>query len=114
MILKNKALFASAGMGKTYQLTNRFIQILHHTEKPERIIALTFTRASAGEFFNKIVEKLYVAACSEQEARNLSKALDIKADSSRYAFLMGIVLKRLHKHNLQTLDSFLFKITTAF
>jgi ATP-dependent helicase/nuclease subunit A len=114
MILKNKALFASAGTGKTYQLTNRFIQILHHTEKPERIIALTFTRASAGEFFNKIIEKLYLAACSEKSARDLSKALDIKADSSRYAFLMGMMLKRLHKHNLQTLDSFLYKITTAF
>ena len=60
---RNKALFASAGTGKTFQLTDRFIYILHHTLAPEKIIALTFTRAAAGEFFVKIVEKLYRGEC---------------------------------------------------
>jgi len=114
MLLKNKALFASAGTGKTYQLTNRFIQILHHTEKPERIIALTFTRASAGEFFKKIIEKLYVAASSEEAASKLSKELNIKADTIRYTDLIECMLKTLHKQNLQTLDSFLYQIISSF
>ena len=114
MLLKNKALFASAGTGKTYQLTNRFIQILHHTEKPERIIALTFTRASAGEFFKKIIEKLYVAANSEEAASKLSEELNIKADTIRYTDLIECMLKTLHKQNLQTLDSFLYQIISSF
>ena len=64
----NKAMFASAGTGKTFQLTDRFIYILHHTLEPEKIIALTFTRAAAGEFFVKIVEKLYLAFTDNNEA----------------------------------------------
>lgn len=71
----NKAMFASAGTGKTYQLTDRFIYILHHTLEPEKIIALTFTRAAAGEFFVKIVEKLYLACTDNNEASALSKRL---------------------------------------
>ena len=49
---------ASAGSGKTYQLTNRFIRLLYHGQSPERIIALTFTRKAAGEFFKGILTKL--------------------------------------------------------
>ena len=49
-IFTNKALFASAGTGKTFQLTDRFIYILHHTLEPEKIIALTFTRLPLENF----------------------------------------------------------------
>ncbi|MDA0848928.1 MAG: UvrD-helicase domain-containing protein [Verrucomicrobia bacterium] len=110
----NKALFASAGTGKTFQLTDRFIYILHHTLEPEKIIALTFTRAAAGEFFVKIVEKLYLACTDANEASALSKRLKINADQAHYKKLLSIVLKQLHRLNLQTLDSFLHKILNCF
>ena len=110
----NKALFASAGTGKTFQLTDRFIYILHHTLEPEKIIALTFTRAAAGEFFVKIVEKLYLACTDETEASALSKRLEINADQIHYRKLLSIILQQLHKLNLQTLDSFLHKILNCF
>ncbi|RCL30200.1 MAG: hypothetical protein DBX03_02770 [Puniceicoccaceae bacterium] len=107
---KNKALFASAGTGKTYRLTDRYIYTLHHTIEPRKIIALTFTRAAAGEFFEKIVEKLHRASSEEIEARALSKRLKINADSAHYRGLLKRFLKELHQLNLQTLDSFLYKI----
>ena len=110
----NKAMFASAGTGKTYQLTDRFIYILHHTLEPEKIIALTFTRAAAGEFFVKIVEKLYLACTDNNEASALSKRLKINADQAHYNKLLKIVLQQLHRLNLQTLDSFLHKILNCF
>ena len=60
---------ASAGSGKTYQLTNRFIQLLVCGQLPERIIALTFTRKAAGEFFAGILTKLAEAEIGRASCR---------------------------------------------
>ena len=57
-ISENEMIRASAGSGKTFQLTNRYIGLMAHGVEPERIIALTFTRKAAGEFFDAILEKL--------------------------------------------------------
>ena len=66
--ISNTMIRASAGTGKTYQLTNRFIQLLLYGAAPERIIALTFTRKAAGEFFEGILHKLAKAAGAPAEA----------------------------------------------
>ena len=42
--IPNTMIRASAGAGKTFQLTNRFIRLLLRGDSPERSIALTFTR----------------------------------------------------------------------
>ena len=55
-------ILASAGAGKTYALTNRFVRLLAGGVSPERIAALTFTRKAAGEFFDEILRKLGRAA----------------------------------------------------
>lgn len=49
---------ASAGTGKTYQLTSRFVALLALGAKPEKMIALTFTKKAAGEFRNRIFQAL--------------------------------------------------------
>lgn len=112
--LENIAISASAGSGKTYALTNRFIYLLHLTEAPTRIISLTFTRTAAGEFFNKIVEKLTDAASEPSKAAALSAELSIKADTERYQHLLQLLIGNMHKLNLQTLDSFFFRIVSTF
>ena len=112
--VQNSAILASAGSGKTYALTNRFIYLLHHFEQPERIIALTFTRTAAGEFFQKIVDKLCTAAEDETRAAALSRELSITADCSRYGYLLKLLVQNMHRLNLQTLDSFFFRIVSAF
>ncbi len=112
--LNNIAISASAGSGKTYQLTNRFIYLLHLAEQPERIIALTFTRTAAGEFFQKIIEKLCDAAEDPAKATALSKELGIQADNKRYHNLLQLLIRSMHKLNLQTLDSFFFRVVSAF
>jgi len=112
--LEHIAISAAAGSGKTYQLTNRFIYLLHLSEKPERIIALTFTRVAAGEFFHNIIEKLCTAASSSEKAQALSKELDIEAGSERYHHLLRILISSMHRLNLQTLDSFFFRVVSAF
>ena len=112
--VQHSAILASAGSGKTYALTNRFIYLLHHFEQPERIIALTFTRTAAGEFFRKIVDKLCAAAEDESRAASLSGELSITADRSRYEYLLKLLVHNMHRLNLQTLDSFFFRIVSAF
>ncbi|MBR5329946.1 MAG: UvrD-helicase domain-containing protein [Akkermansia sp.] len=49
---------ASAGTGKTYQLTSRFVALLALGARPEKMIALTFTKKAAGEFRNRIFQAL--------------------------------------------------------
>jgi len=112
--LQNIAISASAGSGKTYTLTNRFIYLLHAFEQPERIIALTFTRTAAGEFFHKIIEKLCDAAEDPIKAASLSKELAITADCARYHQLLHLLIHSMHKLNLQTLDSFFFRVVSSF
>lgn len=66
---------ASAGSGKTYQLTLRFLRLLALGAAPDHIVVLTFTRKVAGEFFVKIVARLAAAAEHEEAARALADEL---------------------------------------
>ena len=112
--LKNIAIAASAGAGKTYQLTNRYIFLLHTFEAPERIVALTFTRNAAGEFFESIVRKLSAAAADTATAKRLAAEIGIEADESRFGELLQVLLQRMHRLNLQTLDSFFYRVVSVF
>ncbi len=108
-------ILASAGSGKTYALTNRFVRLLAHGARPERIAALTFTRKAAGEFFDEILKKLARAAASESEARHL--AAEIQRPDLRARDFLGLLRSMtaaMHRLNLGTLDSFFARILRAF
>jgi ATP-dependent helicase/nuclease subunit A len=76
--IQNQMIRASAGTGKTYQLTNRFIRLLLCGLSPDRIIALTFTRKAAGEFFEGILTKLATAAVDPGQAKKLAREIDLQ------------------------------------
>ncbi len=134
MTIPNEMILASAGSGKTWQLTNRFIAIMGRqllTGKevtPERIVALTFTRKAAGEFFDSILEKLAKAASDEKFAAGLAgdEALDPEAKDdplrpilralqpADYQTLLRVFITRMPRLFLGTLDSFFAAILRSF
>lgn len=69
--LTNILISASAGTGKTYQLSLRFLALLalNRGSHPERLIAVTFTRKAAGEFKDRILTDLAAGATDSAGAR---------------------------------------------
>lgn len=51
-----EALSASAGSGKTFALTIRYLVLIFKGVMPNKILALTFTRKAAAEMENRIIE----------------------------------------------------------
>ncbi len=108
-------ILASAGSGKTYALTNRYVRLLAHGAKPERIAALTFTRKAAGEFFDEILKKLARAASDESVAKKLATEIEVpELQAADFLKLLRVVTEAMHRLNLGTLDSFFARVVRAF
>jgi ATP-dependent exoDNAse (exonuclease V) beta subunit len=108
-------ILASAGAGKTYALTNRYVRLLAHGAKPERIAALTFTRKAAGEFFDEILKKLAGAAGDAAAARKLAEEIEAPGmQAADFLGLLRVVTEAMHRLNLGTLDSFFARVVRAF
>ncbi|MEX2580060.1 MAG: UvrD-helicase domain-containing protein [Verrucomicrobiales bacterium] len=126
-MIPHEAILASAGSGKTYQLTNRYIALMGIQLKsgepvePERIIAVTFTRKAAGEFFDSILVKLakaagdpdYATALAGDSEDPLSKVL-AELTSPDYRELLRVFVAKMPRLFLGTLDSFFSGILRAF
>ncbi len=119
-VFQNERTLASAGSGKTYALTNRFIALVLGGAKPEEICALTFTRKAAGEFFSKTMSKLARAAADPEFAaslaRDISAAAPLLPPPSRGDFEEALAkfaeaAPRLH---METIDSFVSRFVRFF
>jgi len=108
-------ILASAGSGKTYALTNRFIRLLSRGVAPERIVALTFTRKAAGEFFDEILNKLAAAARDPARAASLAREIDGPGlGCAGFLKMLRAVTDAMHRLNLGTFDSFFARLVRNF
>lgn len=112
----HQAILASAGSGKTFQLTNRCVKLMLLGVDPERILALTFTRKAAGEFFVEIVRKVAHAAADPAFADRLAgEQLGLEGvGSGDFLRLLRKLTSRMHLLSFGTLDSFFVRVLEAF
>ncbi|MEM1108480.1 MAG: UvrD-helicase domain-containing protein [Planctomycetota bacterium] len=89
---------ASAGSGKTYRLTERYLNLLRAGAEPDGILATTFTRKAAGEITGRVVTTLAEAADKNPADRELLVTL----------------CRQLHRINISTIDSFFFRLANSF
>ena len=113
---QHEMISASAGSGKTYTLTTRLMQLIADGARPERIVALTFSRAAAGEIFDSLIARLADAASDPakavQEARaNLEQTELNEAD---FRSMLRSVLSSMHVSPIGTLDSFFVRVLRSF
>ncbi len=113
--ISHEAITASAGSGKTFQLAHRYIRLLASGVKPDRIIALTFSRKAAGEIFDSIIKYLRLAASSESEAQATAEIIGLPAlCQADFLKLLRDMLNSLHRLHISTLDSFTIGVIRAF
>ena len=106
---------ASAGSGKTFQLSNRFISLLNDDVPVDHILATTFTRKAAGEIRERIMERLAQAATDEKERAALAEFIqDDNLTQKRCLDLLERLTRNLHRLRVNTLDSFFAQIARSF
>ncbi|HXI09534.1 MAG TPA: UvrD-helicase domain-containing protein, partial [Thermodesulfobacteriota bacterium] len=99
---------APAGSGKTELLMQRYLVLLSVSEKPEEVLALTFTKKAAGEMQNRITGALVKASegvepVEAHEARTVALAGEVL---KRDAALGWGLLENPGRLKVQTIDSF--------
>ena len=114
-LVPHVAIRASAGSGKTYQLTNRFIRLVLDGEAPDHILATTFTRKAAGEIVDRVLSRLAKAVLDPKECEALAEATRFPRLSPEVAGDALLSTTRvLHRVNISTIDSFFVGIAKAF
>lgn len=87
---------APAGSGKTALLTRRFLRLLTVVERPEAVVALTFTRKAAGEMKERVLTAL----------RDAQAGVEAEEEHQRELIrLAGEVLARDKEFNWRLLEN---------
>ena len=109
---------ASAGSGKTYQLTARLLRILLQGAAPETILATTFTRKAAGEILSRVLLSLAKAADENDDEGSLESLRSQVGlptlPRSACLNLLDTLLRNMHRLRICTLDSLFAQIARSF
>ena len=110
---------ASAGSGKTKVLTDRVLNLLLLSGRPEKILCLTFTKTAAAEMTNRInqVLKSWVIMANDQLAEEISKLTGNPATAQqleRARRLFALTLETPGGMKIMTIHSFSQSILKRF
>lgn len=109
--LESSVLLASAGTGKTFQLSNRYLGLVLHGAPVDEILASTFTRKAAGEILDSILGRLAKACADSASRKELAGFLGVEEEWSQAdaVSLLRTLLRRLPQLQVGTLDSWFQK-----
>lgn len=106
---------ASAGTGKTYQLSNRLLRIILAGHEVDNILATTFTRKAAGEIMHRVLQRLALACTSAARLTELGGACGMpELSTGRCLAALRRVTASIHRLRIGTLDSFFSQIARTF
>jgi len=114
-ILSQKLLIrASAGTGKTFQLSSRYIALLRHSS-PEKILASTFTRKAAGEILERVLLRLAHAVLNPDSLKVLADSVGPpELTREECLALLSRLTRQLHRVRICTLDSFFSQLAGSY
>jgi ATP-dependent helicase/nuclease subunit A len=113
--LPRELIRASAGSGKTYQISSSIIELLALGERPDEVFASTFTRKAASEILERVLARLAAAALGEKAAAELAE--DTRMPGAGPAFWLTVLertVRELHRLNIGTLDAFFMRSVRSF
>ncbi|MEP5569640.1 MAG: UvrD-helicase domain-containing protein [Halioglobus sp.] len=104
---------APAGSGKTELLIQRFLGLLARVQRPEQVLAITFTRKAAAEMRERVLQALRAArdevpVVGEHQQVTRELALTALARSADEGWHLARDIARL---NIKTIDSFCAGLT---
>ena len=110
---------ANAGTGKTHVLTMRVLRLLLGGTPPERILALTYTKAAAAEMSKRVFGRLAEWVMSDEPSltRTLAQLLDrapTPADMQRARQLFAIAIETPGGLKVQTIHAFCERLLQRF
>jgi len=110
----HRLLLASAGTGKTYQLSGHFLRLLLEGVPPERVLATTFTRKAAGEILDRVFGRLLEAIRTEEKREELARQVGREVEADECRALLARLARRLHRFQVRTLDAFFVQVVRLF
>jgi len=110
---------ASAGSGKTFQLTGEYLRLIFNPDNSfKHILAVTFTNKATAEMRDRILLELYNLSVGNPSghAGLLIREYQLTSDQlkTRAGFLLKSILHNYSRFSVNTIDSFLQKIIKAF
>jgi ATP-dependent exoDNAse (exonuclease V) beta subunit len=110
------AVRASAGAGKTYQLTIRFLELLKRVpSSPQalrQIVAITFTNRAAAEMKDRVILALKQIALETKDGKRLAAETGLGAAEA--ATWLKVILDHFGDFQVRTIDSLIYTVMRAF
>jgi ATP-dependent exoDNAse (exonuclease V) beta subunit len=112
----HKIFLASAGTGKTFRLSGRYLDLLLANREASSILATTFTRKAAEEILNRVLKRLVEMIDQPGKRKELEGLRDFGEgfEASQALELLAKLARGLNRFDVCTLDSFFNRIAQLY